>query len=82
MDFDFLFYLLDLKICICNDFDYDKYKIIGVTGTNGKTTVSSIIQDLIGETKSMCKKIKSIRNKHRNKAYRLNIWIILSNSAI
>ena len=32
------------------DFDYDKYKIIGVTGTNGKTTVSSIIQDLIGET--------------------------------
>jgi len=25
----------------------------------------------------MCKKIKSIRNKHRNKAYRLNILIIL-----
>ena len=31
------------------DFNYDKYKIIGVTGTNGKTTVASIIQDLIGE---------------------------------
>ena len=32
------------------DFDPVKYKIIGVTGTNGKTTVASIIQDLIGDT--------------------------------
>ena len=42
-----------------------------------KTLYNPYTQDLIGETKSMCKKIKSIRNKHRNKAYRLNILIIL-----
>ena len=30
------------------DFNPDDIKIIGVTGTNGKTTVASIIQDLMG----------------------------------
>lgn len=30
------------------DFKQDDFKIIGVTGTNGKTTVASIIKDLIG----------------------------------
>ena len=32
------------------DFNPNIFKIIGVTGTNGKTTVASIIQDLIGNT--------------------------------
>ena len=32
------------------DYDENKYKIIGVTGTNGKTTVASIIKDMIGES--------------------------------
>ena len=32
------------------DFKQDDFKIIGVTGTNGKTTVASIIKDLIGDS--------------------------------
>lgn len=32
------------------DFDRNDFKLIGVTGTNGKTTVASIIKDMIGDT--------------------------------
>ncbi len=32
------------------DFNQSDFKIIGVTGTNGKTTVASIIKDLIGDS--------------------------------
>ena len=42
----------DELINICKKFyDYEPndFKLIGVTGTNGKTTVASIIKDLIGE---------------------------------
>ena len=51
------------------DFDYDKYKIIGVTGTNGKTTVASIIQDLIGDN---CGYIgtNGLRSKNINESIR------------
>ena len=40
-----------IKICKkFYDFNQDDFKIIGVTGTNGKTTVASIIRDLIGDS--------------------------------
>ncbi len=40
-----------IRLCIkFYDFKQDDFKIIGVTGTNGKTTVASIIKDLIGGT--------------------------------
>ena len=32
------------------DFNQEDFKIIGVTGTNGKTTVASIIKDMIGDS--------------------------------
>ena len=32
------------------DFNENNFKIIGVTGTNGKTTVASIIKDMIGDS--------------------------------
>ena len=32
------------------DFHHDDFIIIGVTGTNGKTTVASIIKDMIGDS--------------------------------
>lgn len=39
-----------IKICKkFYDFNQDDFKIIGVTGTNGKTTVASIIKDMIGD---------------------------------
>lgn len=39
-----------IKICKkFYDFNQKDFKIIGVTGTNGKTTVASIIKDMIGD---------------------------------
>lgn len=60
-------------IALCKkfyDFNQNDFKIIGVTGTNGKTTVASIIKDLIGEccgyigTNGLIS--KSINNKIKN----------------
>ena len=51
------------------NFNYNYFKIIGVTGTNGKTTVASIIKDLIGDT---CGYIgtNGLKSKNINEAIR------------
>lgn len=55
------------KICAkFYDYPYDKACMIGVTGTNGKTTVAEIIYQLLGES---CAYIGTNGRKYRSKHY-------------
>lgn len=53
------------KVCAkFYDYPYEKVKMIGVTGTNGKTTVAEIIHQLLGDT---CAYIGTNGKKYKDK---------------